>query len=159
MIQKPKIQYIGQFYTHGSEARKLELEQEQQKKKAKTKLPLAKLEKIEMVYIDPVAVIGIAVALVMLITMVVGAAQLKTDWESYGIMSNYVSRLKLENARLTQQYRSGYDLDDITSKAQAMGLVTADQLATATITVTLPEPEPTTTWDEEVVWFWNGLWE
>ena len=26
MIQKPKIQYIGQFYTHGSEARKLELD-------------------------------------------------------------------------------------------------------------------------------------
>ena len=158
MIQKPKIQYIGQFYTHGSEARKLELEQEQQKRKAKTKLPLAKLEKIEVVYIDPVAVIGIAVALVMLITMVVGATQLKTDWESYNIMSGYVSRLKLENAKLTDRYRAGYDLDDIASKAQAMGLVAAEELATTTIQVTLPEPEHVTTWEEELVWFWNGLW-
>ena len=158
MIQKPKIQYIGQFYTHGSEARKLELEQEQQKKKAKTKLPLAKLEKIEVVYIDPVAVIGIAVAVIMLITMVIGATQLKTDWESYGVMSRYVSRLKLENARLTDRYRSGYDLDDIASKAQAMGLVPVEELATATITVTLPEPEPVTSWEDDLLWFWNGLW-
>ena len=37
MVQKPKIQYVGQFYVHGSEARKLELQQE--KKKAKTSLP------------------------------------------------------------------------------------------------------------------------
>ncbi len=158
MIQKPKIQYIGQFYTHGSEARKLELEQEQKKKKAKTKLPLAKLEKIEMVYIDPVAVIGIAVAVIMLITMVVGATQLKTDWESYNVMSGYVSRLKLENAKLTDRYRAGYDLDDIASKAHAMGLVPREELATATITVTLPEPEPVTTWEDELIWFWNGLW-
>ena len=119
MIQKPKIQYIGQFYTHGSEARKLELEQEQQKRKAKTKLP---------------------------------------DWESYNIMSGYVSRLKLENAKLTDRYRAGYDLDDIASKAQAMGLVAAEELATTTIQVTLPEPEHVTTWEEELVWFWNGLW-
>ena len=47
MNQKPKIQYIGQFYVHGSEARALELQE--QKKQAKTRLPLAKLEPIEKV--------------------------------------------------------------------------------------------------------------
>ena len=45
MVQKPKIQYIGQFYVHGSEAKKLELLE--QKKKARTKLPLARLQQIE----------------------------------------------------------------------------------------------------------------
>ena len=158
MIQKPKIQYIGQFYTHGSEARQLEQQQEQ-KKKSKTKLPIAQLERIEKVYIDPVALIGIAVALVMLVTMVIGATQLKTDWKSYEIMSDYLSRVKLKNAQLTQDYRSGYDLDEIASKAQALGLVPREDLTTTTITVTLPTPEPAYTWEDELRWFWNGLWE
>ena len=74
MVQKPKIQYIGQFYVHGSEARALE--QQEQKKKAKTKLPLARLERIEKIYVDPVALAGIAVAVVMLAVMVLGAVQL-----------------------------------------------------------------------------------
>ena len=36
MNQKPKIQYIGQFYIHGSEARALELQE--QKKQAENNL-------------------------------------------------------------------------------------------------------------------------
>ena len=45
MNQKPKIQYVGQFYVHGSEARQLQLQE--QKRQAKTKLPLARIQKIE----------------------------------------------------------------------------------------------------------------
>ena len=45
MNQKPKIQYVGQFYVHGSEARALQLQQE--KRQAKTKLPLARIQRIE----------------------------------------------------------------------------------------------------------------
>ena len=41
MSQKPKIQYVGQFYIHGSEARQLELQEK--KKRAKSKLPLERL--------------------------------------------------------------------------------------------------------------------
>ena len=44
MSQKPKIQYVGQFYIHGSEARQLELQEK--KKQAKSKLPLERLRKI-----------------------------------------------------------------------------------------------------------------
>ena len=71
---------MGQFYVHGSEARKLQLEQE--KRQAKTKLPLAKIQAIEKIYVDPVALAGIAVAVLMLVTMVLGAIQLKRDWIS-----------------------------------------------------------------------------
>ena len=49
MNQKPKIQYVGQFYVHGSEARALQLQEE--KRQAKTKLPLARIQKIEKIYI------------------------------------------------------------------------------------------------------------
>lgn len=157
MIQKPKIQYIGQFYVHGSEARALELQE--QKKKAKTKLPLAKLETIEKVYVDPVALAGIAVAVFMLVVMLIGAVQLQKDWTEYQRMSDYVTTLKTRNAELTHEYQAGYDLEDIEMKALAMGLVPKSELKVMPITITVPEAEPVLTWDQKVVRFWNELWE
>ena len=155
MTQKPKIQYIGQFYVHGSEARQLELEQE--KKKAKTKLPLARLQKIEKIYVDPVAMAGIVVAVVMLVVMVLGVMQLHDDWTEYERMSGYVSELKLRNAELDKQYREGYDLEDIRSKALALGMVPREELQTATVIVTIPERKPAPTKMEELVAFLEGL--
>ena len=117
MTEKPKIQYIGQFYVPGSEAQVLA--PKKKKKKAKTKLPIAKQEQVKAIYIDPVALIGITVAVVMLAVMVVGALQLRSDWAQYEQMSNYVSRLNQNNAELERTYRDGYDLEDIRDKAGA----------------------------------------
>ena len=156
MNQKPKIQYIGQFYVHGSEARALELQEE--KKQAKTKLPLAKLETIEKIYVDPVALAGIAVAVLMLVVMILGAVQLQSDWTEYQRMEDYVTDLRTENARLAHTYRAGYDLEDIEMKALAMGLVPSSELKTISVTVTAPEKQPVLTWDQKVVRFWNELW-
>lgn len=157
MIQKPKIQYVGQFYVHGSEARALELEE--QKKQPKTKLPLAKLETIEKIYVDPVALAGIAVAVVMLVVMILGAVQLQNDWMEYQRMADYVTDLKTENAQLTHIYRGGYNLEDIEMKALAMGLVPKSELKTIAITVTVPEAQPVLTWDQKIVRAWRELWE
>lgn len=121
MTEKPKIQYIGQFYVPGSEAQVLA--PKKKKKKAKTKLPIAKQEQVKAIYIDPVALIGITVAVVMLAVMVVGALQLRSDWAQYEQMSNYVSRLNQNNAELERTYRDGYDLEDIRDKALALGMV------------------------------------
>ena len=140
MAQKPKIQYVGQFYVHGSEARALQLEEE--RKKAKARRPLARLQQVELIYVDPVAVAGILVAVVMLMTMVTGALALKTDWAEYEQMATYVSYLKKENAKLAEEYRAGYDIDDIRSKALALGMVSRNELKTRTVTVTVPEQEP-----------------
>ena len=155
MNQKPKIQYVGQFYVHGSEARKLQLEQE--KRQAKTKLPLAKIQAIEKIYVDPVALAGIAVAVLMLVTMVLGAIQLKRDWDQYEQVAAYVSELKKENARMSHLYRSSYDLEDIKTKAVSMGLVPKSELQTMSVTVTLPEPEVEPTRMEEIKFFLEGL--
>ena len=155
MVQKPKIQYIGQFYVHGSEARALEVEQP---KKAKTKLPLAKLETIEKIYVDPVALAAIGVAVILLVVMLFGAVQLQKDWASYQQMADYVTELKTENARLDQNYRAGYDLEDIEMKALAMGLVPGSELKSMAVTITIPEKAPVMTWDQKVVRFWNELW-
>ena len=155
MNQKPKIQYVGQFYVHGSEARALQLQEE--KRQAKTKLPLARIQKIEKIYVDPVALTGIAVAVVMLVTMVLGAIQIKRDWDQYERMSSYVSELKKENARKNHAYRLSYDLADIETKALAMGLVPRTELETITVSVSVPEKEPQMTRMEEVRFFLEGL--
>ena len=154
MSQKPKIQYVGQFYIHGSEARQLEL---QEKKKAKSKLPLERLRKMEVIYLDPVAIFGIVTALVMLTVMILGVLQIRDDWQEYRVMSNYVSRLNSENAQMQADYRSQYDLEDIRVKAQAMGMVPKSELEVRTVYVTIPQPEPEMTWLEEIQWFLSGL--
>ena len=155
MNQKPKIQYVGQFYIHGSEARQLELQEK--KKRAKSKLPLERLHKAEVIYLDPVAIFGITVALVMLAVMIVGALRIHTDWQEYRVMSDYVSRLNSENAQLQADYRSQYDLEDIRVKAAALGMVPKSELEKRTVYVTVPQPEPEMTWLEEIQWFLNGL--
>ena len=155
MSQKPKIQYVGQFYIHGSEARQLELQEK--KKRAKSKLPLERLRKVEVVYLDPVAIFGIVTALVMLTVMILGVLQIRDDWEEYRVMSNYVSRLNSENAQMQADYRSQYDLEDIRVKAQAMGMVPKSELEVRTVYVTIPQPEPEMTWLEEIQWFLSGL--
>ena len=155
MNQKPKIQYVGQFYIHGSEARQLELQEK--KKHAKSKLPLERLRKVEVIYLDPVAIFGIVTALVLLAVMTVGVLQIRDDWKDYQTMSNYVSRLNSENAELKADYRSQYDLEDIRVKAEALGMVPKSQLEVRTVYVTIPKPEPERTWLEEIQWFLSGL--
>ena len=155
MNQKPKIQYVGQFYVHGSEARQLQLQE--QKRQAKTKLPMARIQKIEKIYLDPVALIGIAVSVVMLVTMILGAVQIKRDWDQYEQVAAYVSELKRDNARKSHAYRASYDLDDIKNKALAMGMVPKSDLQTVAVEVTMPEPEAVLTRSEEIRLFLEGL--
>ncbi len=155
MTEKPKIQYIGQFYVPGSEAQVLA--PKKKKKKAKTKLPIAKQEQVKAIYIDPVALIGITVAVVMLAVMVVGALQLRSDWAQYEQMSNYVSRLNQNNAELERTYRDGYDLEDIRDKALALGMVPVEEVPSRTITVTLSQPKPERTLWDDIAWFFSGL--
>ena len=157
MNHKPKIQYVGQFYVHGSEARALELQQ--QKKKAKTKLPRARFEKIEEIYVDPVALVGIVVAVMMLATMILGAIQLQKDWVVYETVSRQVEQLTAINVEKSRNFREMVDLDEIEQKALAMGFVPKSEIKPITVTVTIPEPEPVLTLDRKLVRFWHELWE
>ena len=156
MERKPDIQYVGQFYVHGSEA--LELAQ-QMGRSSKSKLPLSRRRQIQKVYVDPVALVGIAVAVVMLVVMVVGAIQIHAAWTEYEAMATYLEELKRENAVLEHGYRSGFDLDDIAQKAAALGMVPIEEAKTIQVTVTMPLVQPEPTWWEEVVWFFDGLIE
>lgn len=158
MVRKPDIQYVGQFYVYGSEAKKLA---EQEQKKAKTSLPLERLRSIRHIYVDPVALFGMAVAVVMFVTMIIGAVNIRGAWDEYETMQRYVTELKQENVRLELEYHEGYNLTDIKSTAVSLGMVPVSELQTMTVSVTVPQPEPEpTAWEEfkdYVQWFIDGL--
>ena len=154
MASKPEIQYVGQFYVYGSEAAQVA---PKWRPRFQLPRPRLELEKIEKIYVDPVALIGLVVAAVMLIAMVVCACQIHSSWQEYEEMSHYLSELKRENARLEHNYYTSYDLQEVEAQAIAMGLVPLDQIPTLSVRVTVPVPEPEETAWDEFVWFIQGL--
>lgn len=156
MTNKPKIQYVGQFYVYGSEAQAI---QRQQRKKARTRLPQAKMERIEKIYVDPVAIVAIGLAAVALVVMVLGALRIRTDWEQYRQMKERLAALNQQHQALVCEYREVLDLDEVRSRAESMGLVPKDSVKTRTIQVTPPEPKVERTWLDDLRWFLDGLLE
>ena len=155
MNQKPKIQYIGQFYVYGSEARALE--QQNQVRKPRTTLPVEKLAKSRKIYVDPVALVAIAVSVFMLATMIVGVQQLRADWAEYRVVADHVHTLREDNHTKTEQMRQLYDRAEIRAKAENMGLIPRAEAEHMSVTVTAPEMAPEPTWWENAVWFVKGM--
>ena len=157
MVRKPDIQYVGQFYTYGSAAKEVALQQKQ----AKTKLPLERLRSMQELRLDPVAWFGIVVSVVMIVTMVVGALNIRSAWAEYEAMHSYVTELRQENTRMELQYHRGYNLTDIEGTAVSLGMIPVSEAQTMTVKVTVPTPkEEPTRWEEfkdYVQWFIDGL--
>jgi len=157
MAQKPEIQYVDQFYVHGSEARKLELRPKLQPKKEKTPQAQAAPQKQIRICVDPVALIGMVVAVVMMVALVMGAVHIRDTWNEYDVMENYLGNLKLQNLELHQEYRKGYNLEEIRSAALALGMIPAEEATVMPVRVTVPEPEAEPTIIDEMIWFLKGL--
>ena len=155
MERKPDIQYVHQFYIYGSEAPAIELEQSQKKKRFS--LPRVVPDRKLRLRIDPMAVCGIAVAVVMVILMAVGVSQYMAVCDRYEAMSNYVIDLRNENVSLQRQYRAGYELDDIYDKAIAIGMIPREDAEVITIADYVPiEQDKPSLWDD-IIWFCKGL--
>ena len=152
MDQKPVIQYVGQFYVYGSEV------QARKKKEKKSLLPRAPRAEVQRcVYVDPVAVCGIAVAVLMLVVLAVGAFQLRAAMQQYNAQSEQLSAIKRENARLEHLYRTSLDLEAVQAQAEKLGMVPAEELEHRELVVTVGQtPEEPTAW-ENFVWFVKGL--
>ena len=97
------------------------------------------------------------VAVVMLVVMVVGALQIRDDWAEYERMSEYVSQLKRENARLEHAYRQEIDLEDIRTKALALGMIPKTEMEAIRVSVTIPEPAPVVSRIDEIKGFLEGM--
>lgn len=155
MAAKPEIQYVGQFYVYGSEAEKLEPKRQEQRKKAVR--PQAQAEQVKVISIDPVALIGLAVAVVMLVCLVVSALQIVDTWKEFDTVSRYMAQLKQENAALEHKYANGYDIVEVESAALALGMIPATEANTIILPVSVPQPEPEPSAWAEFVWFMEGL--
>jgi hypothetical protein len=155
MAYKPEIQYVGQFYVHGSEAKKVA--EQPKEKKAKTTLPLHRFERVQKVYVDPLAILSLLMAAALMLTMVVGAIHLQDVWHELDVTKQYVASLEKVNRTLEYGYRTGYDLEEVRLAAVEMGMVPAAEVKAVPLHVTVPQPEPEPTMWENIVWFMEGL--
>ena len=153
MNQKPEIQYIGQFYVYGSEAREAALKA----KKAKVQLPKPKLNKIQKIYIDPVAMLGILAAVVVLVVMVAGSIQLKSTWDQYNLMNKYLTQTRQKSAMVEHAYRTSFDPEQVRSAAAAMGMIPVEEAEVRHIRITMPQPKAKPTACDNLKWFLRGL--
>ena len=155
MAQKTEIQYVGQFYVYGSEA-------PQTKPQAKPKMPKLKrpqlhLERLQRVYIDPVALCGVMAAVVILSFLIAGAYHLRDTRATYDQVKTQLVELKRKNAKLSHEYRTGYDLEEIREQAEKLGMVDAKEADCFTVFFSVPkEEEKNSAWDD-FVWLISGL--
>ena len=155
MAAKPEIQYVGQFYVYGSEAKKLE--PKRQEKKKNTVLEQPKTEQTRVISVDPVALIGLVVATAMLICLAVCAVQISETWQEYEAVSNYMAQLMMENASLKHEYVNSYDIAEVEATALALGMIPATEAQTIILPVQIPTAEPGPSFWDELEWFVQGL--
>ncbi len=137
MALQPDIQYV-QFYIDGSAAKKLE---RQPVHKPAVPAPERRRARRKAIAVDPVAIIGIVLVMGMLIAMVAGLFSYFAGRERNRMMSDYVISMELENDRLRQQYRDGYDLEEIQEMAENMGMIPAADAQQIQIQVQIPQEE------------------
>lgn len=137
MALQPDIQYV-QFYIDGTAAKNLE---RQPVKKSAVPAPKRRRVRRKTIAVDPAAVIGTVVVMVMLCAMVAGLFEYYAGRERNRRMNDYVTAMELENAQLQQQYRDGYDLEQIQEIAESMGMVPAEDAQQIQIQVQIPETE------------------
>lgn len=154
MARRTEVQYVN-FYTAGSAAYKFEPTPLPKKKQAG--LPKMRRKKRILIHVDPVAVLGMCVAVVMLIMMLSSLSQLQDVHQQEAQMAAYVNQLQETNNRLQSEYKAGYDLEEIREIALGMGMVPAEQAQRIQVQVSQPvvEEEPTA-W-ENFYLFLTGL--
>ena len=155
MVQKPDIQYVTQFYSYGSAAKALELKPAP--KKQKFTLPIAKPVQKIRIAVDPVAVAGILIAIMMVVVMAVSVRGYLDTCDEYRAMTKRVIALQNVNVQRQQEYKDMYNLDDIREQALALGMIPMEEAQVITITPVIPEPEAEPTWWENISWFMKGL--
>ena len=152
-MAKDNSRYI-RFYTPGSAAVKVEIQDEQ----TWAPLPEPKLEHKIAIRVDPVALLGFAVAVCMLVLMAVGISQLNTARREVATLEQYVASLTAENQALEEMYHASYEPEVIRQEALNMGMVSAEQIPQTRIYVTAANPpavEEPTLWSQIATFLTN----
>jgi len=147
MAQRIDVQYV-QFYTHGNAAQNIA----PANVVGTTKLPRTQRRKVQRIYVDPVATLGIVVAAFMLIMMTVGVFRLQAEQKKTTQLEQCVTLLQQKNQDLKAQYSAECDLEEVERTALALGMIPKEQATHTTIHVELPSVQTT-----EQVSLWNRI--
>ena len=104
-------------------------------------LPQIKKRKVRRVYLDPVAALGIVVAVSMMIMMLVGLSQLRSERNRLAVMEQQVEILHQKNMDLQAQYDKECNIDQVKEIALALGMVPGREVAHSSIEGELPQTE------------------
>ncbi len=136
MAPRVDVQYV-KYYTSGSAARRVM----PVSVFPAGILPKIKKHKVQRIYVDPVAALGIVVAVCMLIMMSVGISRLSIQQEKTAQMAEYVAQLQEENRALQDQYAAECDMEAVEKTALALGMIPREQAEHISIQVELPAEE------------------
>ena len=149
MANRPEVRYINE-YVSGTMA--YQPARKPSRKQNTVRLPKPQKKKQNVVLLDPVAVIGIVVAAALMVMLLIGAVELFQTQRETAELRGYVASLQDENTQLRDTYASGYDLEEIRSIAQTMGMVPKASADHLQISVTVPQaPEQPSAWES----FWQ----
>ena len=150
MVRNPDIEYINRFYVHGSEAKVIEFAPNQTK--AKTTLPKAVREKKLCIEVDPLALCGIVVAVVMLLVLSIGLVDFRAAVSENRAMEARLEGIRQEHIMLEYEYRQSYDAAVVEETAQALGMIPAEKAPVIAITVNVPKQTQEYTWWGDFLW-------
>ena len=151
---KPDVEYIHKYYTYGSEAKVIAF---QPKQEQKIRVPHPKRSPKTKIYVDPVALAGLVVAMVMLVVMTLGVIEFSAVCKEHQQLQKDLTALRDANVQLMHDYRTSYELADIEETARALGMIPASEATTVTVKVEVPQPQPEPTLWDDIVWFFSGL--
>lgn len=156
MAMQPDIQYVPFCYVDGSAARKVQ--RQPAKKTATGSMPKRSRAKRKVIAVDPVAICGTVLAVVMLVMLLAGFAEYAACQERNLQMKDYLSSLQLENVQLQQNYESNVDLEYVERVADALGMVPMENANQIEIEVQIPQQEAVqlTLW-QSITTFLAGL--
>ena len=110
--------------------------------------PAIRRKKRKVLRINMVPVLAVLLTAVMLVCITVSMVRVKGMQAQEELLQQYIVSMEEENVTLQEQYRQGYDLEDIRQKALAMGMVPAEQVEQITIQVQIPQDaQEQTVWD------------
>ena len=119
MAQKYDILYVN-FYTDGSAARKVAPAAPATQPR---KNPAAKRQQKTVIYLDPVAVCSIMMAVVLLVFMAIGLTQFQNARAEAQAMEAYVEKLTAEKEAISEEFYDSVDLESVEKTAVTLGMI------------------------------------